>query len=190
MRCFVAIDLPSEVRAALARAQAGLRAAAPEADVRWVDPAAFHLTLKFLGTVQDARVPEVSAAVEEVAAAVAEISITAAGLGAFPSANRARVVWAGLADGVPALADLAGAIDQRLAVLGFAPEMRAFRGHLTIGRVRTPRGARPLAAALAAGARAFGGWTASEVALYESRLRPTGAVYTAVSRHPLRGCQR
>ena len=188
VRCFIAIDLTSDVRAAIARAQTRVRTAAAHADVRWVDPAQFHLTLKFLGAVPDGRVAAVSAAVEAAVADTSPVGLVAAGLGGFPSLKSARVLWAGITAGVPELAELAAAIDRALTPLGFPPEGRPFRGHLTIGRVRSPRGGRVLAAAVeAAGASAFGSWTASEVVLYESRLKPTGAVYTPVSRHPLWG---
>ncbi len=143
MRCFVAIDLSTDVRAAIARAETRVRTAARHADVRWVDPAQFHLTLKFLGAVPDERLPAVSATLEGAVADTAPIALAAAGLGGFPSLRSARVLWAGITAGVPELARLA----------------------------------------------AFGSWTASEVVLYESRLKPTGAVYTAVSRHPLRGAR-
>ena len=188
VRCFIAIDLTSDVRAAIARAQTRVRTAAAHADVRWVDPAQFHLTLKFLGAVPDGRVAAVSAAVEAAVADTSPVGLVAAGLGGFPSLKSARVLWAGIAAGVPALAELAAAIDRALTPLGFPPEGRPFQGHLTIARVRSPRAGRALAAAVeAAGAPAFGSWTASEVVLYESRLKPTGALYTPVSRHPLRG---
>ena len=65
MRCFVAIDLAPEVRAVVAAAQAGLRAAAPRAAVRWVDPAGMHLTLKFLGEVPEERLPALQGALTE-----------------------------------------------------------------------------------------------------------------------------
>jgi 2'-5' RNA ligase len=186
VRCFVAIDLSAEVRAALAHAQAGVRRAAPAADVRWVDPVAFHLTLKFLGQVSDARVPAVSAALETAAGGEPAIALAASGLGAFPSLARARVVWAGITAGAPELARLAAAVDRALEPLGFTPEGRPFQSHLTIGRVRSPRGARALAAAVeAAAGEQLGSWRAEEVVLYESLLRSTGAVYRAVSRHRL-----
>ncbi len=188
VRCFIAIDLSSDVRAAIAWAQTRVRTAAAHADVRWVDPAQFHLTLKFLGAVPDGRVAAVSGALEAAVAGTSPVGLVAAGLGGFPSLRSARVLWAGIAAGVPALAELAAAIDRALTPLGFPPEGRPFQGHLTIARVRSPRAGRALAAAVeAAGAPAFGSWTASEVVLYESRLKPTGALYTPVSRHPLRG---
>jgi RNA 2',3'-cyclic 3'-phosphodiesterase len=188
VRCFVAVDLSPDVRDAIAHAQAGVRAAAARADVRWVDPAQLHLTLKFLGAVPDDRVPAVSRALEAAVAPTPPIALAAAGLGGFPSLGRPRVLWAGVAAGASELALLADAVDRALVPLGFPPESRPFRGHLTIGRVRSPRGGRALAAAVeAARAPAFGAWTAAEVVLYESRLRPTGAVYAPVSCHPLRG---
>ena len=188
MRCFVAVDLTTDVRAAIARAQTRVRTAAAQADVRWVDPIQFHLTLKFLGAVPDERVPAVAAALGAAVADTRPLGLAAAGLGGFPSLKSARVLWAGITAGVAELARLAASLDRALAPLGFRSESRPFQGHLTIGRVRSPRGGRVLAAAVeAAGASAFGSWTASEVVLYESRLKPTGAVYTPVSRHPLRG---
>jgi 2'-5' RNA ligase len=188
MRCFVAIELPDEVRAAVVGAQQALRAAAPRTDVRWAAPNQLHLTLKFLGAVADDRVPAVSAALDGVARDTAPVPLSAAGLGAFPNPRRARVLWSGIGTGTEALAALAAAIDRALAALGFPAETRPFSAHLTLGRVRTPRGAERLADAVAgAGASSYGSWTATELVLYESRLRPTGAVHTPVSRHPLRG---
>jgi 2'-5' RNA ligase len=185
VRCFVAVDLSAEVRAAVTAVQARVRAAAPRADVRWLDPHAFHLTLKFLGNVPDARVPAVSAALD---GAVSEppLRLEARGLGAFPSLRRPRVLWAGIAGGAARLVALAGDIERALAALGFPPEDRPFRAHLTIGRVRSPRDAAALATALEAeAATTLGAWTAGEVVLYQSRLKPTGAVHEKVSHHRL-----
>src|SRR5207244_1645031 len=139
VRCFIAIDLTTDVRAAIARAETRVRTAARDADVRWVDPAQFHLTLKFLGAVPDDRVPAVSAALEGAVADTAPIALAAAGLGGFPSLRSARVLWAGIAAGVPELARLAAAIDRALTPLGFPPEGRPFRVHLTIGPARQGR---------------------------------------------------
>ena len=187
MRCFVAVDLSAEVRAAVAAVQARVRAAAPRADVRWLDPHAFHLTLKFLGAVSDERVAAVSAALEG-AASGAPLELEARGLGAFPTIQRPRVLWAGIAAGAPRLVALAEAVERALVPLGCPPEARPFRAHLTIARVRSPRDAGALAKAIEAeGAVALGTWTAGEVVLYQSHLKPTGAVHERVARHRLRG---
>jgi 2'-5' RNA ligase len=190
VRCFVAIDVPPAVREAVAGAQSALRRAAPDADVRWADTTQLHLTLKFLGAVPDERVPAVSAAVEAAVSGVAPLELAVGGLGGFPALRRARVLWAGLGGAVAELAALASAVERTVAPLGFVPEERPFHGHLTIGRVRSPRGGRALASAVeAAGAPHLGSWTAGEVVLYQSRLHPKGAVHTPVTRHPLRGAR-
>ena len=188
MRCFVAIDLPDDVRAALARTQTSLRRAAPRADLRWVDPAGLHVTLKFLGEVPDDGLSPVADAVRTTTASHTSISLGLTGLGGFPSLRRARVLWAGLATGLAALGRLAAALEQALEPLGFPPESRPFRGHVTIARVRSPRGLGRIAAAIeAAPDTAFGDWTAADVILYRSRLRPTGAVYEPLATFPLAG---
>lgn len=183
MRLFVAVDPTDAVRAALAEAQARLRDAAPRADVRWVDPTNLHLTLKFLGTVADERVAEVRDAVTSAVAGHAPIALAARGLGVFPSLRRPRVVWAGLVAGVAPLRALAAAIDTALEPLGHPREDRPFAAHVTLGRVRSPNGVARLSSALTAGATLdFGAWTASDVVLYCSHLRPTGSVYECVAR--------
>jgi len=189
MRCFVAVDVPPGVRAHVAALAARLRQAAPRADVRWSSVDTLHVTLKFLGEVPDPRVPDVARAVGEVAAGNAPLALEAGGTGGFPSASRPRVVYVGIRGQVDALAHLAAAVDGALEALGFPGERRAFRAHLTVGRVRSPRGGEGLARALRAAAEATAGtWTADEVLLYRSRLHPKGAVHEVVARFPLVGC--
>ena len=188
MRCFIAVDVPSDVRARVAALTARLRGAAPRADVRWSNAETLHVTLKFLGEVPDVRVPLVEGALATVAAAHPPMTLVAAGAGGFPTASRPRVVYVAILGQVEALTRLAGAVDGALEALGFPGERRAFRGHLTVGRVRTPRGGEGLAAALRAEEGAAAGtWTAGELVLYHSRLRPNGAVHEAVARLPLTG---
>ncbi len=188
MRCFVAVDVPAEVRARVAALTERLRVAAPRADVRWSSVETLHVTLKFLGEVPDARVADVARAVAGVATGHAPMALEAGGAGGFPSAARPRVVYVGILGQVAELARLAGAVDGALEAFGVPGERRAFRGHLTVGRVRSPRGAEGLARALRAetGATA-GAWTAGEVVLYRSRLHPKGAVHDAVARFALVG---
>src|SRR5439155_419839 len=148
VRCFVALDLPDDVRAALERTQASLRREAPRADLRWVAPAGLHVTLKFLGEVPEAALAPVADAVRTTAAAHAGITLALAGLGGFPSLARPRVLWAGIPTGVAEVGRLAAALERVLEPLGFPPESRPFRSHVTIARVRSPRGLGRIRAAI------------------------------------------
>lgn len=185
MRCFVAIDLSPEVRAAIVRAQAGLRTAAPRVDVRWLEPAGMHLTLAFLGEVREERLAALQNTLAGVVTRRPPLALVARGLGGFPSARRPRVVWVGIIGEREELGRTAAAVASALVPLGFPAEERPFRGHVTLARVRSPRGLQPLGEAIAAGSDAdLGEWTARDVVLYRSHLRPSGAVYEPLARLP------
>ena len=186
MRCFIAVDLSDEVRSTLDSTQGRLRARAPKADLRWVDSAGMHLTLQFLGEVSDGLLADVRRALATAATSVSPLELACRGLGAFPGLTRPRVVWAGIRGAVDDLGRLAAACQRACEPLGFVPEKRPFRGHVTLARVRSPRGFGPLARAIESAADDdFGAWTATEVVLYRSHLRRTGAVYEALDRVPL-----
>ncbi len=113
----------------------------------------FHLTLHFLGETDERDLGELGRALASVAAASAPIFATYRGLGAFPTPARARVVWVGLASDLQPdpLVGLAGAVGEALGELGYPPEARAFKPHVTIGRLRGRPG-EPLVEAIEAGA--------------------------------------
>jgi 2'-5' RNA ligase len=191
-RLFVALEPPDLVRRRLAALQRDLRRAAEgpggqhPPGMKWVATESIHLTLQFLGAVPDERVADVKAAVASAAAASAPLHLEVRGAGGFPSARRARVVWAGVGGDVAPLQELVAALGRLLAPLGFPPEARAYSPHLTLGRARDPRGAGGLAAALAQAAEAPGApWRANEVVLFESHLSPQGPTYEALLRAAL-----
>jgi RNA 2',3'-cyclic 3'-phosphodiesterase len=187
VRCFVAVDVSPAVREALAARQAALARAAGRADVRWVDPERVHLTLRFLGETPEARLDGLIAALRTASAEHPVLHLAARGVGGFPTITRPRVVWVGVDGDVTELVRLAGAVALALAPLGFPPETRPFSAHLTVGRVRSPRGLDRLVKALvAAGRPDLGAWTADEVVLYRSHLHPQGATYEALARLPLK----
>jgi 2'-5' RNA ligase len=138
-----------------------------------------HVTLKFLGQVDEPRLPAVIDALGVVARSRG-FDVDVRGLGAFPSAARARVVWAGL-DAARPLAALAAAIDGALAELGFPRESRPFAAHVTLGRVREPRRQPALGDALTRGGD-FGRLPVTAVSLMRSELHPRGARYTELAR--------
>lgn len=160
------------------------RLRAPTRDVAWVDRDNVHLTLKFLGGVEAARLDAVAAALGAAVARRAAFHLVLQGLGAYPSAGRPRVLWAGVGEGAAAMSDLAGRVDAALAPLGFPRELRPFAAHATLGRVRVSRADRGLGEALASGG-VFGGQQVAHVSLMRSDLSPRGARYTELASLPL-----
>lgn len=187
MRCFVAVDLSDATRDAIAAAQARLRGAAPNADLSWVNPAKLHLTLKFLGEVEEPS--ELRPALADVAAAHRPFALEAGGLGGFPSGVRPRVLWIGLRSGLREIGLLAADVERACQQKGFPLDARPFRGHVTIARVRSQRGlGRVLRAVEGERETTFGAWTAREVVLYRSRLGGSaGSTYEPLGRAALRG---
>jgi 2'-5' RNA ligase len=141
VRSFIAIELPDELRLALARLQEQLKAGKPSS-VKWVDPGSIHLTLKFLGNISPDMVGRVIAALEGAVRGIAPFRLEVGGLGAFPGLKRVRVVWVGISGEVARLSQLQQRVESSLAPLGFVLESRSFTPHLTLARVR--EGATPL----------------------------------------------
>ena len=131
-RCFVAAPLEASVRAALEHAREPWLARPDLRGLRWTDPAAWHLTLAFLGDVEASAVPDLAAAVREAAGRHDPMRLPAGGAGAFPGPARARVAWYGIADPQSRLADLARELGVALRVGVGDP----FRPHVTLARAR------------------------------------------------------
>jgi 2'-5' RNA ligase len=185
-RLFVAIDVGAAREALRAAQERCRRAAFP---LRPVDPAGAHLTLRFLGATDPARVPALGAALRAVAAAHVPFALRTAAPGAFPSGARARVLWLGLAGPVGRLLALHGATEAALADRGVPRESRPFQPHLTIGRI-APGAAPPAArtAALLAGLSvAAAPLPVAAIHLMRSVLGPGGARYTTLLTAPLHG---
>jgi RNA 2',3'-cyclic 3'-phosphodiesterase len=184
MRLFIALRLPEAVTTELAALQQSLKRGA-NYPVTWVAAASVHLTLQFLGDVEEGRVPALLAALAAVRATQAphpRLCLTSPG--AFPSLQRPQVVWVGVGGDLAGLAHL-----HRLAIgatesLGFAPEARPFQAHLTLGRTRrtaSPAQRTALGAAIAALPPPHPvTWVSGPPILYQSTLAPTGAIYRAL----------
>lgn len=186
VRAFVAVRLDEATGASLGAEIERLRGVVR--DVAWVAPDNLHVTVKFLGEVAEALLGPAGDALAPVAAAAPPFDLVVDGLGAFPSAARARVVWAGTRDGSAALGRLAVAVDAALAPLGFAAEARPFTAHVTLGRVRVPRRVPALETALAAAPGGpYGTVRVERLSLMRSDLAPGGARYRELRRLPLAG---
>ncbi len=186
MRAFIAVAVSDAVSRRVAQWTAALRAAG--ADYRWVDPGNYHLTLKFLGDIDAARMlAPLETALGELAAGVQPVTITCRGIGCFPGWSNPRVLWVGLGEGGPALTALARAVDRTTTCLGLAPSSSDPTPHLTLARQRSPSGASTLREAVRRLGEDLvaGSFTAEEMLLMESRLSPAGPTYLVRARFPL-----
>ena len=162
-------------------ALAPLRDAREKLPVKWVRPENIHLSLKFLGDVEEAREPELREALRRAAGACGEqrpLTLQIAGFGVFPDYHRPHVVWAGVTPD-PGLELLQHAVEQAFAPLGFPTEARAFRPHVTLGRAARDGRPRDFAGleAILAGTDFDETVTVAEVDLMQSTLQPNGPVY-------------
>jgi RNA 2',3'-cyclic 3'-phosphodiesterase len=182
MRLFVAVDLSEEARQAMAAEQKRIAAALAgrQTSLKWVRPEHLHLTLVFLGSVDEARGRAVVDAIgRDVDAAPFDMVFD--GVGAFPSHGEPRILWTGVTEGAADLVALHRELRQRAAALGIALEDRAFHPHLTLGRWRESR-RQDRDRALAAGGRdPIARVRVERATLYESRLSPSGPTYTVLA---------
>ena len=180
VRAFIAISLPESVLQTMLDAQKQLKRSGLK--IRWVRKEGIHLTLKFLGDVDRRDVDSIRAAMWQATQAFSPLVLQGEGLGVFPDLRRARVVWVGVSGDIKPLRALQRALEDQLDALGFQKEKRPFKGHLTLGRVKGRLDVVKLGEAL----RGLGdfrteSFTAQSVVLYQSDLRPDGAVYTKLA---------
>jgi 2'-5' RNA ligase len=187
LRCFVAIDLPANLKEQLTSIITAMQAAPAGTLVNWVRPTGLHLTLKFLGEVPLVRRPEIEATLLKVFSnpQVTPFELSAGGLGTFPTSEQPRVIWVGLGGNLAALGVTQKRVEAALAALGFPPEERKFSPHLTLGRLTNVDTATrqtvgqfirdfPIAAELAR-------FQVQEAVLMRSELHPAGAIYTPLT---------
>jgi len=135
VRCFIAVELPDELKKGLTQLQSRLKLG-EQSWVKWVDPYSIHLTLKFLGNVAVDRIGEITGAIGEAAQGMSPLYLEVKELGVFPNLRRVQVAWVGVSGEVDKLGQLQQRIESNLAHLGFAPESRPFTPHLTLARIR------------------------------------------------------
>ena len=186
MRLFFAIELGDDLLDLLDETTAPLRAEAPE--LAWVGRAKQHLTLKFLGEVDEAAVPKLTAAADRAAARHPPLEMSVREVGAFPNFRRARVVWIGV-EQEPRLELLHHDLEQFCEQEGFEVEGRPFRPHITLARVRSalPVERMRALARVARSVRMRATMPVERITLFESTLAPSGAHYRRLHAAPLGG---
>lgn len=184
-RTFIGVDIGDAIRASAAALQKELSKGG--AGVKWAAPEAMHVTLLFLGEVDDRELHAVCRAVKGVAATEPPFALRVAGVGAFPTPRRPKVVWAGMTEGAEPLRRLYTALEEQMLELGcYRKEERGYTPHLTLGRVKGDADPAALAAEIPKRAAWDGGrTTVDEVLVFGSELTRDGPVYTVVGRAPL-----
>jgi 2'-5' RNA ligase len=181
MRAFIAIHPSRKVVEKLEDLRAQLRNELPDSAVRWSNQ--LHLTTQFLANIDDVHVNEYAAAIRAACSGVKAFTLCCAGMGCFPSARQPRVIWAGLSGEVEQLQKLKTSLDHALKPLGYIPENRAFKPHLTIARVRElntkQRQCMPKLVEQFTETK-FGEWRVDRIELMQSMLSPKGAQYKVV----------
>jgi len=176
IRSFVAVDIPDRLRRSLQDllgtvARLGL-------DAKLTQASSIHLTLKFLGEIEESRVEPLGRTLASAVGDVSRFPIRIRRVGSFPERGVPRVVWVGI-DDAPQLGELQGRVDRALSELGFPAEAREFKAHLTLARLRSGRGLERLKQFLESEGRSvdLGEFFVDQVHLYQSVLRPEGALY-------------
>ncbi len=189
IRAFIALAVTDELRVRVAEVQAAFSRVV--SDVRWMDPSACHLTLRFLGNIAPADVETIATRCAAVAGERAGFQLEFAGLGVFPRMRAARVLWIGTSSGTEVLVGLQAEIERALAGLGLGADEGPFSPHLTIGRFRQPPH-RSLLERLQALAASYEGVRlglvpVDRLLLMRSELSSTGARHSLLASIPLGG---
>ncbi|MEA3311787.1 MAG: RNA 2',3'-cyclic phosphodiesterase [candidate division WOR-3 bacterium] len=179
MRVFFGIGLPPDIRKQVNSFLEALRTRLPR--MKWVEEKNLHVTLRFLGEIEETKVPLVCAAARETASGLEGFRMALGSLGAFPDPRRARVLWWGLSQGAEESGQLFDRLEQRLVAQGIEAEKRRYHPHLTLARLRYPAPL-PLESFSTPSALSF---TASSFTLYQSTLTPNGPIYKIVEEFKL-----
>lgn len=180
IRVFIAISLPGHVKKELKRLQDRLKSAGIQGS--WPRPETLHLTLKFLGEVDEDRVPCLRECLGRTAGRACCFDLTAGGLGVFPGVSNPRIIWAGTGGRTDILDMVFRDLEQELYLLGFQREPRRFLAHVTLARMKKDLFLEKDLAQLIRACRDIRSrtFTVRSLELYKSRLRPEGPVHSVL----------
>ncbi len=185
IRTFIAISVPEEIKERISDFQRNFKKG--KGFIKWVRTESMHLTLKFLGDVEEDRIASMAESVQETVGSQKPFTISLAGTGVFPHPGRPRVLWVGVEEGKEILISLAEKIDRSCTSLGFKPEKRKFSAHLTLGRVKSAKGIDSTLSTVKTADFQGGSFQADEIVVMKSELRPEGAQYTPLHTIKLEG---
>lgn len=181
IRCFLAIDLPLDLRKKVTELQRKIQESKP--DVKWVEEENLHLSIRFLGEIEEEVVERVKEIAERCAKTFKPFKVSLRSIGVFPSLAYLRVIWVGAED--QEIKRIHDSIDEELQKIGFAKDKK-FVPHLTIGRVRSARNKGELLAKLKDNWSAeIGEFEVKEIKLKQSKLTPKGPIYSDIAEFKL-----
>ena len=181
-RIFTAVDISEEARRQAAEHIESLKMEFGRVRVGWERPEKLHLTLKFLGDTSDEQLEALRGSVRSIARETEPFELTVRGTGLFPNLREPRVLWLGVEDEKHCLTKIFQMIDFECSKIGFAPEKRKFKPHLTIARLKEPHASRTLAEDHLHTDLPPVSFRVEDLVIYESELKPTGSVYKVVER--------
>src|SRR5262245_25913240 len=186
IRTFIGIDVGEEIRDRLVSLQENL--AAVEPDVKWVEPENLHLTLLFLGEVDQRETIDICRAAQKAIQDMPAIAMSVEAVGCFPNIRRPRTLWVGIGQGADEVCAVHDAIEKPLLEMGnYRRETRGYTPHVTLGRVKSDRPSDARAKALQMHQTWSGGEvTVESVAVMSSVLGPDGPTYTVLGRAKLK----
>ncbi len=186
MRVFIAVELSEPIRTTIVQIQDKLKGT--EDKIKWVDSSLIHLTLKFLGEIKKERLEAVIEVTQKIAQKFSPFLMEVKGVGAFPTPSSPRVIWLGVGRGSTILQELASELENDLAKSGFSKEKRKWSPHLTLGRVKSLVEPRKLSGLISKEKEIVAGeMEVRGISVIESRLTPTGPIYTVLERIKLKG---
>ena len=185
IRSFIAVDTAPEVKTAIVDVEERLRAT--NAEVRWESIEKFHITLKFLGNVGEAKLHSLENRLEEVLSPFPAFNMTYQGVGCFPNQHHPRIIWIGAENDDGTLRRIQESIEGVAESFGFQREERQFHPHITIGRVKGSKNLKALVTELGNATFTPHSSLIREVLLMKSDLKPSGSVYTVLRTIHLKG---
>lgn len=184
MRAFIAVEIDLPNKQKISGLISDLKKS--DADVKWVNESQMHLTLKFLGNIEENRVCDISDVLENISKDFRTFSLCLSDIGAFPNIRKPRVIWISIDKGYEELKLLADKVETGLVKLGFEKEKREFKPHLTLGRVKSLKNSGNMESLVGKiNFQPAGEIKIDKIILFQSTLMPKGAIYAPISRFNL-----
>ncbi len=179
IRTFIAVELPDELKQEVDKLIIKLKLFGPE--VRWVRADNLHFTLRFLGDIDESKVPRLTDSIRKAIEKQKGFRLKLSGLGCFPNMKRPRVVWLGADGDMDFLKEAAHGVESACRECGFGKSDKPFSAHLTIGRIKNPRGLEPFIRQLEKTEFVSAEFDIDHVTIFKSDLSPRGPKYTPLT---------